>query len=140
MYLNFKSLKISMKETKETQKIKLEKVEEITMSRLPEEMREWYVSIIKMFRNKHKMENFLDKVDNRDTDPDYSIEEMKEEDEKYERYSKELPKIKEALDAEMVKFDNAQWEKEKRETFFTRTRDSEITLDGKNYFKPKRVG
>ena len=43
--------------------------------------------IVKEIENKY---NFLEKVDNRETDPNYTPEQTKKEDEKYVKYSKEL--------------------------------------------------
>jgi len=44
-----------------------------------------------------KRENFMEKVDDRDTDPDYSQDEMNAEDEKYQKYLAEVKVLKEQL-------------------------------------------
>lgn len=57
-----------------------------------EEIDREYKRIVKEIQ---KRENFLEKVDDRDIDPCHSLEQQKAEDEKYERYEKELAELRE---------------------------------------------
>lgn len=45
---------------------------------------------IKLGKEQSKMRNFIDKVDDRDEDPDYTKEEFDKEDQTYQEYSKKL--------------------------------------------------
>ena len=56
------------------------------------------ILLITKCRQLEIMENFINNVDNRDTDKYNTVEEVNKEEEKYKRYEIEIPKLKEEID------------------------------------------
>jgi hypothetical protein len=67
-----------------------------------------YEDVNRLTKEINKREDFIDMVDNRDTDPDFTEEQQKIEDEKYERYEKEIKELKEKRDE--ISKTSAKWE------------------------------
>jgi hypothetical protein len=63
---------------------------------------------IKILSEVNRKQNFIDRVDDREEDPDYSPEEMKAESEKYDRYEKEISELKDKEEKLREKF--PKWE------------------------------
>ena len=65
---------------------------------------------VKLSKNKSKWQSFVDHIDDRDEDPSYTQEEMKEEEKIYEEYSEnlkgvdeDLKKLRDVMDEKLVK-------------------------------------